>query len=84
MERGDFEAARSCLERALVIQEQVLTPDHPEKAQTFKNLGALHQATGNARKAREYYERAQSIYENSVVPTHPDLQAVRERVAALA
>jgi tetratricopeptide (TPR) repeat protein len=72
--KGDFNAAKPCYERALVIREKekVLGPEHPATATSLDNLGGLLQDLGDLAGARPYYERALAIYEEVLGPEHPD------------
>ena len=70
--QGDPAGARSCLERALAIQEQVLGPEHPKTAKSLSDLGALLQVQGDLAGVRSCLERALAIQEQVLGPDHPE------------
>jgi tetratricopeptide (TPR) repeat protein len=69
--RAQFVEAKPYCERALVIAEAVLGPEHPDTAQSLNNLGMLLRAHGDLAGAKPYYERALAIREAVLGPQHP-------------
>jgi len=61
--RSQFAEAKTALERALPIFEEVLGADHPHVATLVNNLGSVLQALGDLAGARAAYERALAIDE---------------------
>ena len=55
---GDFAGALPLYERALAIREQVLGPEHPDRATSFNNLADLLDAQGDAVGAAAIRARA--------------------------
>jgi tetratricopeptide (TPR) repeat protein len=68
---GNYDEARTCYERALVIDEKVLGTEHPDTARSLSNLGALLQTMGDYDAARLYLERALDIWEKVLGAEHP-------------
>ncbi|MEZ4646237.1 MAG: tetratricopeptide repeat protein [Chloroflexota bacterium] len=52
---GDLAAARPFFERALAIEEEKRSADHPTTAQSLNNLGYLLQAMGDLAAARPFW-----------------------------
>jgi tetratricopeptide (TPR) repeat protein len=68
---ADYQGARTAIERALKIGEQVYGPDHPEVARDVNNLGMVLQAQGDLQEARKCFERALKIDEQVFGLDHP-------------
>ena len=58
-------------------------PEHPDTAQSLRNMGVLLQAQGNLGGARRYFERALSIFVARLDPNHAFTQTVQRDLAAL-
>jgi tetratricopeptide (TPR) repeat protein len=69
---GDYEGAQPYWERALVIREQILGPEHPDTAESLDNLGSLLIDRNDKEGGRPYLERALAIREKMLGPQHPD------------
>jgi tetratricopeptide (TPR) repeat protein len=80
---GDYSGARPYYERALVIREKVLGPEHPGTALSLNNLGALLRSQGDLAGARPYFERALAIWEDQLGPDHPDTKIARRNLELL-
>jgi Tfp pilus assembly protein PilF len=80
---GDMAAAQPYYERALVITEAALGPDHPDTATSLNNLGALLKAMGDLAGARPYYERALAIAEKALGSEHPHTELFRKNLRLL-
>jgi tetratricopeptide (TPR) repeat protein len=80
---GDYAGARPYYERALVIKEKVLGPEHSDTALGLNNLGSLLQAMGDYAGARPYYERALAIREKVLGPEHPDTASSLNNLGSL-
>jgi tetratricopeptide (TPR) repeat protein len=63
--------ARPLFERALVISEKVLGPEHPLTAISLDSLAFLVEAQGDFAGARPLYERALTISEKALGAEHP-------------
>lgn len=71
------------LERALAIEEKVLSPDHPDSASTLNTLALLYQSQGRYADAEPLFQRALTINEKAVGPMHPRLAQALENYALL-
>jgi tetratricopeptide (TPR) repeat protein len=83
---ADLVAARAAFERAFVIGEAAIGPDHPYVARYVSNLGNVLQDLGDLAGARAAFERALAINEKahgSDHPDHPSIQTVRNNLATL-
>jgi tetratricopeptide (TPR) repeat protein len=71
--RAELAQAQQLFERALVIIEAELGPDHPEVATILNNLGLVLRDLGDLPAARDHYQRALTIYEGQAErgPGHP-------------
>ena len=78
---GDYDAARSSLERA----QQVYEVDGPpiRLASVLNNLGTLHLRTGDYEAAQSCYDRSLEIYEEASGPDHPDVARMLNNLAIL-
>jgi tetratricopeptide (TPR) repeat protein len=63
--QGDLAGARALYERALAINERVLSPDHPYTAMTLSNLASLMREQGDLDRARQNLEQALAMYQRS-------------------
>jgi tetratricopeptide (TPR) repeat protein len=69
---GHHPLAGATYQRALVIRENLLGPDHVEVADTLFDLGmALYFGQARLKKAVPMFERALHIYEDKLGPEHP-------------
>jgi tetratricopeptide (TPR) repeat protein len=65
--------ARTCLERALAMDEQAHGPEHPDVCLDLNNIGTLLQEMGDGTQARQYLERALDVGRRVCAPGDPDL-----------
>jgi len=82
-QQGRYAEAISLGERALVICEQALGPDHPNTATSLNNLAGLHESMGAYAAALPLYERALAIYEQALGLDHPDTATSLNSLAIL-
>jgi tetratricopeptide (TPR) repeat protein len=68
---GAYREARTLLERALAIREEVLGERHPLTALSLNNLASLLEAQGARGEARLLLERALAIQEEVLGERHP-------------
>jgi tetratricopeptide (TPR) repeat protein len=73
--------ARPLLERALVSDEAVHGPDHPEVAADLMNLAAVLRSLGERQKARAMLERAHAIAEAALPEGAPLRVGIAARLA---
>ena len=69
-------------ERALLIIERTLGPDHPDVASSLNNLGAALRDLGQPEAARTLFKRALLIVERTLGPDHPDVASSLNNVGA--
>jgi hypothetical protein len=67
-----YAAALPLFERALVIREKALGPEHPDTAVSLNNIGRMLQDRGDLTGARPLLERALAITEEALGSEHPD------------
>jgi tetratricopeptide (TPR) repeat protein len=70
-------------QRALVIREEALGPDHPDVGYTVIGLGSLYETMGDLERALPYVARTVEIWEKALGPEHPQVMAVTETYADL-
>src|SRR4051794_26298454 len=58
------------IERALDIRERMLSPDHPDTAESLNNLASLLNKLGHASEAEPLFQKAIAIDEKTLSPTH--------------
>ncbi|CAF5152299.1 unnamed protein product, partial [Rotaria sp. Silwood1] len=60
---GNNSKALEFYDKALKIREKTVPPNHPDLAQSYKNIGGVYDNMGNYWKALEFYDKALKIYE---------------------
>ena len=81
--RADYTAARVLHQRALVIRERVLGPDHPDTARSLNNLADVLHDQGDLPTARQMHQRALAINERVLGPDHPATATALNNLAAV-
>jgi tetratricopeptide (TPR) repeat protein/transcriptional regulator with XRE-family HTH domain len=79
--RGTYSSARPLLERALMIYETVLGPEHIATARSMNNLANLSHLQGDLIRARMLYERALAVTEKVGGLEHPDTAMILHGLA---
>ncbi len=69
-DRGEYAEARSLLEQALAMREQVLGAEHPDLAQSLNDLAVLYIQIDMFKQAEPLIYRALEIRENVLGPEH--------------
>lgn len=72
-ETGDYEEAKTLVERAMALDEQSLGPEHPDIAFSLNLLANIHTEMGDIKKAQSLHSRALSLRERVLGPEHPDV-----------
>jgi len=75
-----MERPRVIFERALVILEEVLGPEHPFTSDCLNNLAVLHAELGDYERARVLLEQALVIAEKTREPDDPELARAIENL----
>src|SRR5438128_12490174 len=76
---GKFPEAIALVQRALVIQEKALGPEHPDVAASLDALAGLDRAQGNYREAERLYRRELAMREKGLGRGHPALARSRHK-----
>ncbi|CAF4190301.1 unnamed protein product, partial [Rotaria sordida] len=71
--QGQYDVAIDFHEKSLAIYEKILSPNHPDLANSYNNIGQVYDNMGDYSKALEFYKKAHKIYEKALPPNHPDL-----------
>ncbi len=82
-ERALFAQAELLTQRALIISEQVLGPNHLDTATTLNNLALLAFSQARYPQAEPLYQRALTIRKRVLGPEHPDVSAILDNLATL-
>ncbi len=80
--RGQFQEARTHLERALAIEEAVRGPGHPKVAKRANNLGRVLTEMGMPDRGRDLFKRALAIDEAALGPDNPQVARRLNNVGA--
>ncbi len=75
------EAVALC-QRALIVWEQVLGPEHPRVTHALGNLGVVLHAQGKYAEATELHRRSLVIIETALGPEHPSVTYSLNNLAA--
>jgi CHAT domain-containing protein/Tfp pilus assembly protein PilF len=78
-----YDKAETLYQRALVINEKVLGPEHPEFANSLYTLANLYTERGDYAKAEQFFQRALVIREKVLGPGHPDIAFTLKGLAVL-
>jgi tetratricopeptide (TPR) repeat protein len=81
--RAAFAEAAPLYQRALVIYETLLGPEHPRTAISLNNLAGLYRAQGRPDKAEPLHQRALAIREKVLGPEHPGTATSLNNLAGL-
>jgi CHAT domain-containing protein len=82
-EAGQYREAQQLAERALVLWEQALGPEHLEVAKSLNNLAILYWFRGNYAEAEPLHKRALAIREKVLGPEHPEVAKSLNNLATL-
>ena len=82
-EQGQFEAARSMLERALAVTEEARGVDDLQTAAVLSQLGVVYRYLPDNAKSEAAFTRALAIVDRSLGPDHPTAAITRTRFATL-
>jgi tetratricopeptide (TPR) repeat protein len=70
--RARYEEAKPLFQRALVIREQALGPEHPDIAQTLSNLAFLYHHQDKYEEAMSFLQQALLMRQKVLGMDHPD------------
>ena len=80
---GDYVNAVPLYDRAVVLYEASLGPDHPDLALTLNNQALLHHAQEEYAKAEPLYERALGIWDRTLGAEHLNVAAGLNNLGAV-
>jgi len=69
---GEYELAKPCYEKALVIRERIFGRNHQDVAGVLNNLANLYRAQGQYEQALSLHQEALKIREQVLGKQHPD------------
>ncbi|CAF4481408.1 unnamed protein product, partial [Rotaria sp. Silwood2] len=72
-DQGKYNEAVQFYQKALVLEEKTLLPNHPDLAYSYNNIGNVYDKMGEYSKALSSYERSLEIRKIALPPNHPDL-----------
>ena len=82
-ERGQYTDAELFFQKALMIQEQVLEPQHPNIATTLHDLALLYRIQGKYAQAEPLYLRAIELQKQVLGPNHASVATSLNDLAGL-
>ena len=82
MRRAQYKQADSLYEQTLLIQQQVLPPDHPFIAITYRNQGEVALALGQKEKARAKAQASLDILDDLYPEDHNFILATKSTLGA--
>src|SRR5262245_30851500 len=83
LDKGKYADAIQLAERALVIWEIALGPEHPDVANSLNTLAELYRTKGDYAKAEPPHQRALAIWEKALGPEHPNVATSLNNLAGL-
>jgi tetratricopeptide (TPR) repeat protein/tRNA A-37 threonylcarbamoyl transferase component Bud32 len=81
--RGEYDRALELHERARILYEGALGPEHPEVAVALNNLGTVEHDRGRYADAVAFLQRALAIDEVALGPEHPGFAASLNNLAVV-
>ena len=79
-ERGNYREALAMAKRALLVQERVAGPEHPDTLATRQNIAALTGEKGEAGEALRLFRELLRDQERVLGPNHPDTLSIRHDI----
>ena len=80
---GETEKAKSCIERALKINENAFGPDHSNVARDVNGLGLVLRDLGEVEKAKSCFEQSLRVLQNLLGEDHPRTQKAKANLDAM-
>ena len=71
-QQGDYKEALRYYERAISIEEKILSPTDSLLATSYNNIGMVYYSMGEYSQALSYYNKSLAIYEKTLPANHPD------------
>jgi tetratricopeptide (TPR) repeat protein len=70
-ELGDYDGAKTLLQKAMRSDEKNFGPDHPNTARSYSNLALVLKDLGDYEGAKTLHQKAMCSYEKDLGPDHP-------------
>ena len=70
-QQGDYKEALAYYERAISIEEKILSPTDSLLATSYNNIGLVYKNMGEYSQALSYYNKCLAIYEKTLPANHP-------------
>ena len=83
LNNGKLTEAQPLFTRALATREKLLSPDHPDVADSLNSLADLYRTQGKYDEAEPLFTRALAIREKAFGPDHPDVATTLNNQAEL-
>ena len=81
---GDYQGAKTLLEKALRSAEKNLGADHPTTAIRYSNLAVVLQDLGEYQSALKLFKRALDVFKANLPEGHPYIVIVSDRLNSLS
>ena len=72
---GNYDVAKKCYEKALIISKKVYSQEHAHVARSYSGLGAVYSELGKYNEAKQYYEESLIIRKKIYDEEHADVAA---------
>jgi tetratricopeptide (TPR) repeat protein len=82
-DQGRYLEAEPLLQKALVLNKQLLGPEHPKVANSLNNLAGLYESQGRYSEAESLYLQSLEIIERQLGLDHPSFAASLNNLAGL-
>ncbi len=79
----EYSKALLFYEKALEIRQKTLSPNHPDLASSYCNIGCVYRNMNDYPKALSYFERTLNMFQISLPSNHPNIQAIQENIEVL-
>ena len=73
---GNYGKALEYYQKDLRIREEMLSPDHPDTAMTYNNIGTLAFNNGDYRTSVNHLFKVFRVYESVFGENHPNTQTI--------
>ncbi len=80
---GEYELAKPCFEKALIIRERIFGRNHQDVAETLNNLAVLYESQEQYKQALPLYQEALKIREQVLGKLHSDYAQSLNNLAGL-
>ncbi|MBD3284836.1 tetratricopeptide repeat protein, partial [candidate division WOR-3 bacterium] len=81
--QGAYLDAITCWEEALTIKLDILTPQHPDVALSYNNIGVVYDNLGEYGKALDNHEKALAIFLKALGEEHPHVAQSYNNIGAV-